>query len=140
MPARSPKPSSARSPSWTRSPPRRSEAGGGRSEFAVFEVRRLRVHSVKDRLAHDVFRFHYGFGARHRLLRRVARHDDDAVAVAEHVVAAAYRRISNCDGLPEGGRDPAGDDVGRGEEADEDGEAHLEDEDDVAAAAANDEA
>src|SRR5215831_3575633 len=113
-------------------------AGARNSELAIPEIGLDRVHAAENRGANLALGLRDRFGLRDHLLGERLRDRDDAVAVPEDVVAVANRRRPDRDRLAEAVRNPAADDVARGEEAREDREADLEDEAGVAAAAVDD--
>src|SRR5262245_16300587 len=98
-------------------------AGARDSELAIRETGRYRVQAAENRGANLALGLRDGLGLRDHLPGERLRDHDDAVAVAEDIVAVADRRCPDRDRLAEAVRDPAADDVARGEEAREDREA-----------------
>src|SRR5215813_2191969 len=117
---------------------RSQRAGARHSELAILEISLDRVHAAENRGANLALGLRDGLGLRDDLLGERLPDHDDAVAVAEDVVAVADRRRPDRDRLAEAVRNPAADDVARGAEAREDRETDLQDEAGVAAAAVDD--
>src|SRR5262245_35363493 len=98
-------------------------AGARDSELAILEISLDRVHAAENRGANLALGLRDGLGLRDHLLGERLRDHDDAVAIAEDIVAGADRRCPDRDRLAEAVRDPAADDVRSEEEAREDREA-----------------
>src|SRR5450432_2627455 len=97
-----------------------------RSEFSILVVSGHRVHAADERTTHVALGGHYFLGLRYRLFGASRRNDNHAVAVAKQVITRGDGDRADGHGLAVAIRNPARDDIRRGQKGAEHWEPLLE--------------